>query len=187
MTELPKVVELSPEEEAVRLWKGALEARGKAGESLVALCEMLDLGARALEILAVHRLQEVKADFPATIGAQLELPEPEVDVHRDAVEIPSTLSFTDVIDLLSEESLDCVAPRLHRGWEDRRFSCRRSRKTAREALGSTLGRDEREDFLTLAAYRNRLFRSPPPVRLSTTAVLDAFAALEKWVDGLLGG
>jgi len=152
---LPESIDLGAEEEARRLWDGALEARGRAPGDLVALCECLDLGLRAAEILVVHRLQPVKDRFPATIGVQLELPDAEVDVYRDAVNAPKGIQFTDVIDLLSDEELECVAPRLHRGWEDRRFSCRRSRATANEVLGVSLDETSRDRMLLLAAYRNR--------------------------------
>jgi len=130
-------------------------------------------------------LQPVKSSFPATIGLSLETPDPDVDVHRDAIEVPRALQFTDLLDLLSEEELECVGPRLHRGWEDRRFSCRRSRATAREALGLTLDRRKRDDLMLLAAYRNRLVRYPPPIRIDRSQVLRAFDALHALVEGLL--
>jgi hypothetical protein len=101
MSQLPEVFELGPEEEAGRLWRGAQEAQGRAPESLVAMCEALDLGLRAAEILVTHRLQAVKDRFPATIGIQLETPAPEVDPLRDAVNIPNSLAFTAILDLLT--------------------------------------------------------------------------------------
>ena len=70
-----------------------------------------------------------------------------------------------VLDLLSDDALECVAPGMHRGWEDRRFSCRRSRETASEAVGYRIPPDDREALLLLSAYRNRVFRLPPPVRV----------------------
>lgn len=175
---------LGAEEEAGRLWQGAKEARRAASEDFVALCEALDLGLRAAEILVTHRLQPVRDQFPATIGIQLETPSPEVDIHRDAVNVPNTLSFTAVLDLLSVEELECVAPSLHRGWEDRRFSCRRSRVTAGEALGLRLHEEERDQLLLLAAYRNRIFRSPPPVQVDRIQILAGFPALDRMVEGL---
>jgi len=185
MTQLPEVIELGPEEEAARLWRGAKEAQETADESLVAMCGALDLGLRAAEILVIHRLQGVKDHFPATIGIQLETPSPEVDPHRDAVNIPNSLSFTAILDLLSSEGLECVSPGLHRGWEDRRFSCKRSRVTAREALGVALGPAERDELLLLSAYRTRIFRSPPPVRLRRDEILGAFPSLTRLMERIL--
>lgn len=185
MSRLPEEIQLGPEEEARRLWKGAQEALGSAGESLVSLCESLDLGLRAAEILVAQRLQAVRDRFPATIAGQLELPVPEVEPYRDAVAVPKALGFTDALDLLSEEGLECVAPRLHRGWEDRRFACARSRATAQAAIPITLGAAEREKLLLLSAYRNRIFRYPPPVRLVPAEILDAFPVLSRVVERLL--
>ena len=184
MSEMPNIIHLEAEEEAGRLWQGAEEAQNSAAEDFVALCEALDLGLRAAEILVTHRLQPVKSHFPATIGIQLDTPSPAVDALRDAVNVPTTLPFTAVLDLLSEEELECVAPGLHRGWEDRRFSCRRSRVTAAETLGLTLDEGERGKLLLLAAYRNRIFRSPPPVQVIVDEILGAFPALNRLVAKL---
>ncbi len=184
MSEIPDIIHLGAKEEADRLWQGAKEAQQAAAGDFVALCEALDLGLRAAEVLVTHRLQPVKDQFPATIGVQLDTPSPEVDAHRDAVTVPSSLPFTAILDLLSGEEMECVAPGLHRGWEDRRFSCRRSRVTANEALGITLKEEEREQLLLLAAYRNRIFRSPPPVRVVRDEILGAFPALNRLVEGL---
>lgn len=184
MTSLPDTITLGPDEEARRLWSAATAAMKRAGEDLIALCEALDLGLRAAEILLVQRLQPVKARFPATIVAQLETPDAEVDVLRDAISAPKAIAFTDLLDLLSDESLDCVGPRLHRGWEDRRFACARSRKTAHQALGFALTERERSDLLVLSAYRNRIFRHPPPIRIETTRVIEAFPSLNSLVERL---
>ena len=186
MSELPQTVTLGPEEEAQRLWQGARDARGQAGDSLAALSESLDLGLRAAEILAVHRLRPIQGQFPATIGLLLDAPSPEVDVYRDAVSVPATLGFTELLDLLSEEALECVGPGLHRGWEDRVFSCRRSRKTAQEALGFSLAAGPRERLLLLSAYRNRIFRTPPPIRLVPAEIEAAFADLDELMERLTG-
>lgn len=185
MSDLPAVIELDSAEEAQRLWIGATDAFKSAEEDLVALFESLDLGLRAAEILVMHKLQSVKGDFPATIQLQLETPAAEVDAHRDATNIPNTLDFTAVLDLLSAEGLECVSPGMHRGWEDRAFSCKRSRQTATAALGITLDAEQREHLLVLSAYRNRIFRSPPPLKVVPAEILGAWGALKKLVEGLL--
>lgn len=184
MTGLPDFIDLGPEEEAERLWRGALQVRHDAADNLVSLCEFLDLGLRTVEILAIQRLQPIKDQFPATIGVRLEMPTPEVDVQRDAISVPNSLRFTDIVDLLSGAELECVSPGMHRGWEDRRFACRRSRTTAQQAIGVTLEADTRDHLLLLAAYHNRIFRYPPPVRVDKAAVLAALEAVVPLVDSL---
>lgn len=184
MTPLAEIIELTPAQEADRLWTGARAAFAAGEDDFVALVEALDLGLRAAEILVVQRLQSVKGGFPATVQLMLELPDPEVDVQRDATHIPATLDFTAALDLLSAEDLDCVSPGLHRGWEDRRFSCTRSRGTAAQALGVSLGAEERDRLLALAAYRNRVFRCPPPLRIQRREIVDAWQALEGLMEAL---
>lgn len=168
-------VTLEAAEESGRLWNEA--ERALAGGGLVHLCEAVELGLRAVEILAVQRLQSVRGAVPATVALLLETPEPAVDVLRDAVSVPPTISFTEIVDMLSEESLECVGPHLHRGWEDRRFACRRVRRIAQEAVGFVIEPEEREQLLLLAAYRNRIFRYPPPVVVEPSRLRAAFAAL----------
>lgn len=185
MKALPDVIDLNAEEEAKRLWQGARAAMEVAEEDLVALFQAVDLGCRTVEILAAHRLQGMKARFPATIGLLLETPVPEVNPARDSLPGHTSLDFTEVLDLVSGEELACVAPGMHRGWEDRRFSCRRSRVTARDALGVTLDAEARADLLALAAYRNRLFRHPPPVKVVIGEITGAFESLDALVAGLL--
>ena len=186
MTQLPDVITLGPDDEARRLWDGAVGANEKAAGDLVALCESIDLGLHAAEILVVQHLLPIKDQFPATVGVQLQVPVAEVDAYRDAVSIPKSLEFTEILDLLSAEELECVGPRLHRGWEDRRFSCKRARATAQEAVGVTLASEERDQLLLLAAYRNRIFRYPPPLRVVPGDILPAFTALTRLVESLLG-
>ncbi len=185
MSGLPDVIELDLQEEATRLWKGAKSAFDAADEDIVALCASLDLGLHAAEIFVIKMLQPVRDRFPATIGLQLELPTAEVDAHRDGMTMPHTLQFHDIVDLLSGEQLECVSPGMHRGWEDRRFSCRRSRITAQTAIGVTLDAADQSDLLVLAAYRNRLFRYPPPVRIVPAEISSAYGALVRLVDRLV--
>ena len=184
MNHLSELIILSPEEEATRLWEGAQRAQEQAVNDLVALCESLDLGLRAAEILVTQKLQPVKDQFPATIGLLLETPHPEVNPHRDAVTVPKSLQFTDLLDLLSEEMLDCIGPGIHRGWEDRTLSCRRSRKTAQEVIEVTLSSNNREQLMLLAAYRNRLFRYHRPVEIHPQKITSAFTDLSELMRGL---
>ena len=69
----------------------------------------------------------------------LESPRPEVDFERDALSVPTTLTFLDMIDMLSADGLECVSRKLHHGWEDRSCACRRARVLARKTLGTCVG------------------------------------------------
>lgn len=183
---LPETFEIGPADEASRLWNGASAAYVHSGEHLVSLCEALDLGLRAVEILALLRLQPVRSRFPATVGMLLESPDPEVSPRRDAIAPPPSLDFVQVLDMLSADDLDCVARKMHRGWEDRRRACGRARALARETLGVTLDAAARDKLLLLAAYRNRLFRVPPPVVVEAGKIRGAFPELEKLYGALAG-
>ena len=48
----------------------------------------------------------------------------------------------------------------------------------------TLSEAQRDDLLLLAAYRNRIFRYPPPVRVERARVLQAFDALSSLIQSL---
>jgi len=178
---------LGPIQEADRLWRGAQGALERSDRDFVALCEALDLGIRAAQILAVLRLEPVRERLPATIAALLERPPAEVDPWRDVVHQPRALRFAEVIDLLSDEHLECVTPHLHHGWEDRTWSCRRSRRLAREAVGLSVESAQRDQLMLLAAYRNRIFETPPPVRVNPAQITEAFPALRQLVDRLAAG
>jgi hypothetical protein len=56
--------------------------------------------------------------------------------------------------------------------------------TAQGALGVWIGEVERRDLLLLSAYRNRIFRAPPPVRVVPGEILAAFDSLEELVRRL---
>lgn len=173
-----EIIEITPREEADRLWRGARDAFGEAGEHLARMCEAIDLGIRAVEIQVFSKLQPVRKRFPGSVAMLLESPSPRVDPRADALCVPATLTFVDMIDVLSDEGLDCVSRKLHHGWEDRGRACRRARALARETLGVVLDEERRGKLLTLEAYRNRIFRTPPPVRIVPSEVLDAFTSLE---------
>jgi len=51
--------------------------------------------------------------------------------------------------------------------------------------GVSLSAEDQKHLPVLAAYRNRLFRAPPPVKIEVTSILPAFKHLEKLVEGLL--
>ena len=184
MAELAEKVYLSPQTEAQRLWSGALEAFHTAGQDFVQLSEAVDLGVRVVEIVTAQGLQEIRYKFPITIASLLDPPPPEVDLERDFLHPPNTLRFIDAVDLLSETELSCISPQLHHGWEDPISSCQRSRAQARSAFGFSLDRKQREALMLIGAYRNRIFRLPPPVYIVTDEVLTAFPTVVELVERL---
>jgi hypothetical protein len=177
MSDILDGVLLSPEDEAERLWKGAQKAFTKASECIADLSEAVDLGARAVEIMVSQRLQAVRSKFPPTISCLIDPLPPEVDPSRDAIRVPNALRFIDVLDMLSAEDLTCISPHLHHGWEDHVASCRHAREHTREATGISLDVESRNALMLIAAYRNRIFLVPPPVRIVPKEVIDAFPAL----------
>lgn len=185
MSEQIDEVTLTAEGEAERLWRRAEEAFIQAPGSIAQLCEAIDLGVRVVEIGVVSRLQPIAPEFPATIAALLESPPAEVDTMRDFVHPPKSLTFLDIVDMLSQEKLPCISQQLHRGWEDRIESCRRSREKTLNAIGFSLSEEERKPLMLIGAYRNRLFALPPPVRIIPKQVISAFPTLSVLAEKLL--
>lgn len=168
---------------------GALERSG-AGRSNRPLEQAagLALAVRALQLLCLHRLQPERDKFPATNRALMQVPEPQVEPVRDALALPADfLGAIDIIDLLSEAELDCVAPHLHRGWQDRRRSCAQARGLAAEAFGFSITGDERQALLGALAICNRVFCIPPPVTLEASAVGAAFEPVLALIERIGGG
>ncbi len=151
----------------------------------------LALAVRALQVLCLHRLQPVREKFPATNRALMQVPDPQIEPERDALALPADfLGTIDIIDLLSEPELACVAPHLHRGWQDRRRSCDQARGLAAEAFGFSITGDERESLLAALAICNRVFCIPPPVTLEVAGVAAAYEpvlALIERIGGALEG
>lgn len=165
----------------------ALLERTRLGES----SEPLEVGAaiglaiRTAHVLALERLAGVAAEFPATIQALLTAPDPVVDTARDALEdTQGVLDFRDLIDLLSVTGLECVAPRLHRGWQDKVQSCQTARRAAQGAVGFGIDGERRRSLLAGLAIYHRLFVFPPPVRPDVEDARAALAGLLRLVEQL---
>lgn len=143
-------------------------ARSEAPEDAI---QALFLVTRAAHLLALHKLQRARTGFPATIQALLSQPDPAIEVARDAfIEPRDFICFVDLLDLLSEESLPCAAPRLHRGWQDKKQSCRGARKNTAASVGFSLDGKERDALLKGWALQSRFFFMPPPLQLSTDQI-----------------
>ncbi len=141
---------------------------------------------RAAHLLGVEALQTVAHAFPASIQGLLIQPEANIDVDRDAfIGDEDFIDFVDLIDILCEEQSECVAPQLHRGWQDKTQSCRQVRSIACKAVGYSIGERLRESLLHAVSIQNRLMRVPAPVQLSTGKTRDALASLLDLIEHLV--
>jgi len=132
----------------------------------IARATATDIAFRAAQLLALARITTVRTAYAATNQAMLFAPAPDVLPARDAAADESdALRIIDLIDLLSDVDLPCVAPRLHRGWQDRAQSCREARRITQKATGFALDESTRNDLLASLAVCNRVLRVPPPVTL----------------------
>ncbi len=147
-----------------------------------ARCAALSLAVRAAEVAIVQRLQPVVQRYPATIQGHLAGPTSAVVGVPDAfVDSGAVIHLDDLVELLSEPELTCVAPRLYRGWQDRNEARRDARGITAGAVGFSLNASERDGLLAALAVRNRLMLLPPPVELDEGQIDEASAA----VKGLL--
>jgi len=183
---LPDVFTLHADEEATRLWQGAQEAYAEAGDRLVALSQCIDLGVRAAELRAIARLREVGEALPQRVRHGLEHEDARIHWYRDALPPEPCFDLRVLLDLVSRPELDCIAPELHGGLGASHFPCERARASAHAALGFSLRGEDRDLLLLLLAYRNRLFRCPPPVEVRKEEVLVAFPALTQLMGSLEG-
>ncbi len=163
-----------------------LERTG-AGHSSSAL-EMatgLELAFRSFHLLALAKLEPAKSQLPATNQALMAVPEAAIEVRRDAlVHRADFLAPIDVLDLMSESGLPCVAPHLHRGWQDRQRSCLHARQVAASAFGFWIGGDERDTLLAGLAIANRVALVPPPVTCDRIAIRAAFHPVLRLIERL---
>lgn len=184
MKTLPEILTLDAHQEATRLWRGALDAFQDAPDSLVSLCESLDLGVRAAELYAVLGLEAMQQGFPEALRMHLQSQDPEIHWYRDAMDGVPCVQFRVLLDLMSDADLDCIAVELHGAARPSAFPCERARASAYTALGFSLSGEDRDLLLLLLAYRNRIFRCVPPVEIRKEEVLVAFPALVQLVGKL---
>jgi hypothetical protein len=165
-----------------RLERSTLAASGDPFE----LSEALGMAIRAAHVLGHEHLIKVEHELPASIQSMMELPEPKLDAGRDAfVEPLDYLGFVDILDTISDANLECVAPRLHRGWQDKRESCRNTRRAAKQSVGFSIGYSFRESLLEAAAIHNRVFLVPAPVELTLGKVKTAFASVLQLTEAFI--
>lgn len=186
MKTLPEVLTLDAQEEASRLWQGAQDAFLLADQSLVSLCECVDLGMRAAELFAVARLQVMKQGFPEALRTHLQSQRPRIHWYRDALDGVPCVQFRVMLDLMSHPELECIAVDLHEKGSGSVFPCERARASAHSVIGFCLTGEDRDLLLLLLAYRNRIFRCVPPVEIHKEEVLVAFPVLVQLVAKLRG-
>lgn len=156
-----------------------------AAESLTARLSALVLAARAVELKLTARLAPVLDQFPRTIQEHFDRPaEPAVSV-QDAFTDPSApIGLLDLLEMASDPSLSCAAPRLYRGWQDRNQARRDARRITADAVGFSLTADERDGLLMAVAIRNRAFLVPLPLEVDEIQVDEALAAVRGLLERL---
>lgn len=143
-------------------------------------------GWHAIGLLAYLRLQPQRQLFDAWLQDYLDEGTPELDVERDARwEERERLSFLELIDLLSAESLPILKPEFYQGWQDRTSRCHGLRRQMAQVVGGSIGEDQRRRLLALLAAYHRLIRLPAGVELETTAIRAAYPALLELAELLL--
>lgn len=135
-------------------------------QSLLAKATAVELLLRTAQILAVDKLTAARDRYPVTQQALMGEPDASFAPERDAlIEEADFLAYRDLLDLLSDVESPCIAPRLHRGWQDRVQSCREARRISHEVVGFSLSAEEREPLLVALGVCNRVFRAPPALDL----------------------
>jgi ribosomal protein S12 methylthiotransferase accessory factor YcaO len=143
---------------------------------------------RAFHLLILDRLYPIKDQFPVTNQALMAVPNATIDPVRDSLAHPADfLAPIDLIDLISDEGLPCVAPHLHRGWQDRTESCRHARQLSSSVVGFSIDREEREALLAGLAVCNRVSVLPPPLELEPESVHRAYGPVLRLIERLAEG
>lgn len=147
-------------------------ARVDAGEQAIDVAIATELCFRVMTILAQSALEDAREDYTVALQAMMHTPNAAIDEERDAlVDERDFLGCLDVVDMLSAEGLDCVAPRLHRGWQDRHQSCRQARQVSTDRLGFSLAASERAAIVAAWGVCHRVMRVPPPVSFTARDLL----------------
>ena len=155
-----------------------------AGQDCVEIACALGFVMRSVHLLAVSRLTQIATEFPAYVQSLLTAQAPDERLARATFETQDCLSFLELIDMLSVSELDCIAPRLHRGWQDKTQSCRRARQVATNEFGFRLDAEQRRTAIAAQSIYNGIFVMPPPADPDTTHFANIFALLLELIEGL---
>ncbi len=160
---------LDPTAGARRLLELAARIDGDPEPLAVAMATRLVF--RAGHILGLAALAPARDHYSVALQALMHAPEPAGDPGRDPFLDPHDfLGWLDLLDLISEPALGCVARRLHRGWQDRTQSCRQARKVSERTLGFSVSEPERGALLAAWGTCQRLLVIPPPARFHPAAL-----------------
>jgi hypothetical protein len=145
----------------------------------------LELLLRVAQILAVDKLTAARERYSVTQQALMGEPEAPFAAERDAlVDEADFLGCRDLLDLLSDIESPCIAPRLHRGWQDRVQSCQQARRISHEIVGFSLSSEERQPLLAALGICNRVFRAPPPLDLGDVNLESTLAPVVRLIERL---
>ncbi len=170
---------------AERLLKSLVDSRAAASNHPIEIAHAIGIGIRAAHLLGIEHIKSVSHDLPPSIQALMDLPEANMDPERDAfIESREYIGFIELIDILSTQESECVAPHLHRGWQDKVQSCREARKTAHKVVGNVIVTNQRESLLLASATYNRVFLVPAPVQLIPAKVRTALASIIGLIERL---
>jgi len=154
---------LDAQQLAEQLLTGVERGGLAASDDPIDVARAIRLCLRAAQALAFQLFEAVRDDYPVTIQALMATPETGLDVDLDArIDPTELLGFVELLDMLSDSGLSCIAPRLHRGWLDKKQSCREARLVSTGRAGFALTGGEREDLMLGLAVTNRVFVVPPP-------------------------
>jgi len=149
-----------------------------AGAGPLQLKGALAWGWHAVGLLAYVRLQPQRDLFDAWVQDYLHQGEPAMQVERDARwEERERLSFLELLDLLSAESLSILKPEFYQGWQDRTSRCQGLRRQTAQVVGGSMSEGQRAQLLVLLAAYHRLIRLPAGVELDEAQIRRAFPAL----------
>ena len=87
-----------------------------ASDDPMDLAQAVGLGIRAAHLLGYEIIKQVADEFPASIQGMMDFSDPQIDVARDAfTQAYDFVGFVEMLDIISQEESECVAPHLHRG------------------------------------------------------------------------
>ncbi len=171
---------------ALRLLQRLEQSRFADSDDIFEASEALGLVVRAAHLLGHQHLKKIEQELPSSMQTMMELPDLKLDAGRDAfVEPLDYLSFVDILDAISDENLECVAPHLHRGWQDKKQSCRNARRATKQCVGFSIEYRFRERLLQAGAIYNRVLLVPAPVELNLSEVKTAFSSVLILIENLI--
>ncbi|MBW1807450.1 MAG: hypothetical protein JRJ87_04600 [Deltaproteobacteria bacterium] len=183
MNSTPAKIDLNDSALAGRLLDSLEHLKLAASDDPVEAALAIALAIRIAQLFCYQRLKRIAGQFPATIQTLLRTPK---ILQNSALTDPQEfIEFLDLIDLMSETDLKCIAPRLHRGWQDKVQSCQSARQLTQAELKYTIDADMRKSLLLALEIYNRTYLLPPPITFESQAVKQALASLLVLIEKLV--